>query len=88
MAPFYDKRDEDITAVCIKMCRTYTETIDNPRQYFECLVRASLANRISSVPRECKLVEIDVGEANIFDFNMKYEDKIRLYNIGYDTLKE
>jgi hypothetical protein len=40
------------------------------------------------VPRECKLVEIDVGEANIFDFNMKYEDKIRLYNIGYDALKE
>lgn len=88
MAPFYDKRVEDITAVCIKMERAYTEAIDNPRQYFECLVRASLANRVSTVPRDCRLVEIDVGEANIFDFNMKYEDKIRLYNIGYESLKE
>lgn len=85
MAPFYDKKPEEIAIVCIRMKRSYTETINDPRQFFECLIRASLANRISSAPRACCLMEIDVGESNIFDFNMDFEHKIRLYNIGYES---
>jgi NTE family protein len=33
--------------------------------------------------KDVNVIEIDIGETNVFDFSMSYEDKIRLYNIGY-----
>jgi len=29
------------------------------------------------------MIPIDVGDAGIFDFNMTYEEKVILMNIGY-----
>ena len=68
------------------MDRVYQEHINNPRQYVESLIRSSLSNRVE-YSKYTKIIEINIGDANIFDFNMSYEDKVKLYNIGYSTIK-
>ena len=86
MVPFLDKKPHEITCIKLKMDRVYQEQINNPRQYVEALIRSSLTNRVE-YSEYTKLIEINVGDTNIFDFNMSYEDKVRLYNIGYSTIK-
>jgi predicted acylesterase/phospholipase RssA len=86
MVPFLDKKPHEITCVKLKMDKVYQEQINNPRQYVEALIRSSLTNRVE-YSEYTELVEINVGDTNIFDFNMCYEDKIKLYNIGYSTIK-
>jgi hypothetical protein len=63
----------------------YHDSIDTPRQFVEALVRSTLTHRAASPG--CNLMEINVGGANVFDFNMEYEEKVRLFNIGYDVIK-
>ena len=86
MTPFLDKKPHEITCIKLKMDRVYQEEINNPRQYVEALVRSSLTNR-TEYNKYSKIYEINVGDTNIFDFNMCYEDKVKLYNIGYSTIK-
>ena len=86
MIPFLDKKPHEITCVKLKMDRVYQEEINNPRQYVEALIRSSLTNR-TEYSKYTRIIEINVGDTNIFDFNLSYEDKIRLYNIGYSTIK-
>jgi len=86
MAPFLDKKPHEVTSVKLKMDRVYQVEISNPRQYVEALIRSSLTNRVE-YNKYSKLIEINVGDTNIFDFNMSYEDKVKLYTIGYSTVK-
>ena len=86
MVPFLDKKPHQITCIKLKMDRVYQEEINNPRQFFESLIRSTITNRIE-YSENTNFIEIHVGDTNIFDFNMSYEDKIRLYNIGYSTTK-
>jgi predicted acylesterase/phospholipase RssA len=86
MVPFLDKKPHEVTCVKLKMDKVYQEQINNPRQYVEALIRSSLTNRVE-YSEYTKVIEINVGDTNIFDFSMSYEDKLRLYNIGYSTIK-
>jgi|TARA_R110001592_G_scaffold33601_1_gene116288 predicted acylesterase/phospholipase RssA len=84
LTPFLDKKPHEVTCIKIKMDRIFQETIDNPKQFVDVLVRSALSNReVYKLP--IKIVEINVGDTDVFDFNMKYEEKIRLYNTGYST---
>jgi predicted acylesterase/phospholipase RssA len=86
MAPFLDKKPHEITCIKLKMDRVYQEEINNPRQFVESLIRSTLTNRVE-YSEYTKMIEINVADTNIFDFNMPYEDKVKLYNIGYYTIK-
>jgi predicted acylesterase/phospholipase RssA len=86
MAPFLDKKPHEITCIKLKMDRIYQEEINNPRQFVESLIRSTLTNRVE-YSEYTKMIEINVADTNIFDFNMPYEDKVKLYNIGYSTIK-
>jgi predicted acylesterase/phospholipase RssA len=86
MAPFLDKKPHEITCIKLKMDRVYQEEINNPRQFVESLIRSTLTNRVE-YSEYTKMIEINVADTNIFDFNMSYEDKVKLYNIGYYTIK-
>ena len=62
----------------------HQEDIETPKQYVESLVRSSLKNRVQyDIPVE--VIDINVKDTNVFNFNMTYEEKVRLYNIGYST---
>ena len=84
LTPFLDKKPHEVTCVRIKMNKIYRETIDNPKQFVDVIVRSALSNReIINLPID--VVEINVGDTDVFNFNMEYEEKIRLFNMGYST---
>jgi len=87
LSPFIGKKQHEIVAVTLKMEKVYQENIENPRQFIEALVRSTLEHRT----REdvlCKVMEINVGDVNVFNFNIDYEDKVKLFNIGYGVIKK
>jgi predicted acylesterase/phospholipase RssA len=86
MTPFLGKKPHEVTCIKLKMDRVYQEEINNPRQFVESLIRSTLTNRVE-YSEYTKMIEINVADTNIFDFNMPYEDKVKLYNIGYYTIK-
>ena len=86
VTPFLDKKPHEITCVKLKMEQTYQDNINNPRQFVESLIRSTLINRVE-YKDSSNVIEVNVGDTNIFDFSMSYEDKIRLYNMGYFTVK-
>jgi len=86
MTPFLGKKPHEVTCIKLKMDRVYQEEINNPRQFVESLIRSSLTNR-TEYSKYTNIFEINVGDTNIFDFGMSYEEKVRLYNIGYSTIK-
>jgi NTE family protein len=51
----------------------------------ESLIRSTLENRVQ-YETKINVIDIDVGATNIFDFNIEYEDKLKLYNIGFLTI--
>ena len=86
MTPFLDKKPHEVTCIKVKMDRVYQEEINNPRQFVESLIRSVLTHR-EEYSKYTNFIEIHVGDTNVFDFGMSYEDKIRLYNTGYSTVK-
>jgi predicted acylesterase/phospholipase RssA len=86
MTPFLGKKPHEITCIKIKTKQIYQEDIDNPLQFVKSLIRSVVSNRVE-YSKYTKIIEIHVGDTDIFDFKMSYEDKIRLYNVGYSTIK-
>jgi NTE family protein len=85
LAPFLDKKPHEVTCIKIKMDKIYQENIDTPRQFIETLIRSTLSNRVEDT-RPIHVIEINVGDTNVFNFNMSYEEKIKLYNLGYTLM--
>ena len=85
LTPFFDKKPHEITCIKIKMNRMYQDNIETPKQFVETLVRSALSNRVT-YETPIQVVEINVGDTNVFDFGMSYEEKIRLFNMGFTFL--
>ena len=85
MTPFLSKKPYQVTCIKLKMDRVYQENINNPKQFVESLIRSTLENRVQ-YETKINVIDIDVGATNIFDFNIEYEDKLKLYNIGFLTI--
>jgi predicted acylesterase/phospholipase RssA len=84
ITPFLDKKPHEITCMKIKMDRVYQDTIDSPKQFVDTIVRSAISNRTTcTIPIE--IVEANVGSTDVFNFNMNYEEKVKLYTIGYMT---
>jgi predicted acylesterase/phospholipase RssA len=80
--PFLDKKPHEVACIKIKMDRIYQEDIESPLQFVQSLVSSSLKNRIDyNIPVE--VIDINVKDTNVFNFSMTYEEKVKLYNIGY-----
>jgi NTE family protein len=82
LTPFLDKRPYEVTCMKIVASRIYQEDINTPRQFVETLIRSALSNR-EKYDQPIEEIEINIGDTNIFDFNMSYEEKVKLFNIGY-----
>ena len=84
LTPFLDKKPHEITCMKIKMDRIYQDTIDTPKQFVDTIIRSALSNRVvCDMPIE--IIETNVGDINVFNFSMDYEQKVKLYTIGYTT---
>ena len=84
LTPFLDKKPHEVMCVRIKMNKIYRETIDNPKQFVDVIVRSALSNR-ETFDYPVDIVEVNVGDTDVFNFSMDYEEKIRLFNMGYST---
>ena|SRR6056300_1896879 len=82
LMPFIDKKPHEIECVKIHVVSSYKEDLDNPKQFLETIIASTLRNR-GRYDVKIKSHQIDVENFNIFDFGMSYEDKVRLYMIGY-----
>jgi predicted acylesterase/phospholipase RssA len=81
MAPFLDKKPHEVTCIRIKMDEIYQEHLNTPKDFLEALIRSSIKNRLK-YNENFNMIKIDIGDVNVFDFNMSYEDKLRLMNMG------
>ena len=86
MNPFMDKKPHEVVCVKLVLDDVYKESVDNPKDFLEALIRSTLKNRVS-YDEKCVMIPVNVGDAGIFDFNMTYEEKIKLVNIGYSQKK-
>ena len=86
MNPFIDKKPHEVACIKLVIDDIYKETMDNPKDFLEALIRSTLKNR-TRYNENFTMVDVNVGDAAIFDFNMSYEDKVRLLNIGYGYKK-
>jgi len=86
MNPFMDKKPHEVGCVKLVLDDVYKESVDNPKDFLEALIRSTLKNRVS-YDEKCVMIPVNVGDAGIFDFNMTYEEKIKLVNIGYSQKK-
>ena len=82
MTPFIDKKPDKILCIKLKMDTQYIESIDTPREFAEALIASTLNNRRYDDVQNSKTKDIDIGEINIFNFKMSYEEKLQLYLIG------
>ena len=82
LTPFLDKKPHEVTCLKIRTNQIYQEDINTPKDFVETLVRSALANR-ERYNTPIEELEINIGDTNIFDFNMSYEEKIKLFNIGF-----
>lgn len=84
MDPFLDKKPHEITCIKIKMNKIYRKDIDNAFQFVDTLVRSAIFDR-KVHKTNAEIIEINVADTDVFDFNMSYEEKLRLYNIGFSA---
>lgn len=82
LTPFLDKKPHEVTCLKIRTNQIYQEDINTPKHFVETLVRSALANR-ERYNTTIEELEINIGDTNIFDFNMSYEEKIKLFNVGF-----
>ena len=81
-APFLDKKPDKILCIRMKMQSQFVEEIKNPKQFAEALISSTLKNRKDNIIKNSAVVDIDIGQVDVFNFNMSYEDKFQLYVKG------
>jgi len=84
VTPFLGKKPHEILCIKLKSTKKYQEDIRNHVQFLEALLRSTMNNRHASVVDNTRVVELDVGDLNVFDFSIDLETKLRLYTKGYD----
>ena len=82
--PFIDKKGNKVLCIRMKMEEEFIEDIRNPKQFAEALISSTLNNRQENVLKNSKVVDIDIGQAEVFNFNMSYEEKMKLYLKGME----
>ena len=84
-APFLDKKTNKVLCIRMKMEPEFIQDITSPKQFAEALIASTLNNRKQNVLNNCKVVDIDIGQVDVFNFNMTYEEKMKLYLKGMET---
>jgi predicted acylesterase/phospholipase RssA len=83
-SPFLDKKTNKVLCIRMKMEPEFIPDITSPKQFAEALIASTLNNRRQNVLKNCKVVDIDIGQVDVFNFNMTYEEKLKLYLKGME----
>ena len=80
-APFLNKNPKEVTRLSISFDTETNQPISNMVDFTKAMVNTFMANRVD--PNiDFKLVKIPIGNVNIYDFNMSYDDSMKLYLKG------
>lgn len=82
LTPFLDRKPHEVYCIEIKSTPKYTEDINDMHTFAQSVVRYTIQNRYEYDMSRYDRVVVDVEDMDIFDFNMCYEDKIRMYMKG------
>ena len=86
VTPFLDKKPHEICVLKLQYNRQNEfENIKNPVDYIKSLVNALMKNREDCILEGTQVKNIDVEDMNVFDFHMTYEDKMKLFLLGYNS---
>lgn len=83
-SPFLDKKTNKVLCIRMKMEPEFIPDITSPKQFAEALIASTLNNRRQNILKNCKVVDIDIGQVDVFNFNMTYEEKLKLYLKGME----
>jgi len=83
-SPFLDKKTNKVLCIRMKMEPEFIPDITSPKQFAEALIASTLNNRRQNILKNCKVVDIDIGQVDVFNFNMTYEEKMKLYLKGME----
>jgi predicted acylesterase/phospholipase RssA len=85
VTPFLGKKPHEVFCIKLKSTQKYQEDIRTHIQFLEALLRSTLNNRRVHTLEHMQVVELDVGETNVFDFSIDLETKGKLYTKGFDN---
>jgi len=83
--PFLDKKPCHVHGVSLKTYMNYINKIDTPIDFLQCVIAGALKNR-EDYTHNINQTEIDIGDINVFDFEMSDEQKLKLYFIGLNNI--
>lgn len=84
--PFLDKKPHEICVLKLQYNQQNEfEDIKNPVDYIKSLVNALMKNREDCILEGTQVKYINVENMNVFDFHMTYEDKMKLFLLGYNS---
>jgi len=78
------QKTNKVLCIRMKMEPEFIKDITSPKQFAEALIASTLNNRQQNVLNNCKVVDIDIGQVDVFNFNMTYEEKMKLYLKGME----
>ena len=86
LTPFLDKKHHEVVCMKLDMNTQFQDDISNPKQFVECMIMATIRNRANHYNNKSKTININVGDTNIFDFNMDYDAKVKLFMTGFEAV--
>jgi predicted acylesterase/phospholipase RssA len=79
---FLNKEPEKVLILCQEQHRTYVPEIKTIKDFVCSIVRLAIESTVSRTVFS-KKISIDLSEYDVFNFSMEYEEKARLYILGY-----
>jgi NTE family protein len=86
-SPFMGKPPSKITYIRVTCDKRFMPKIKNHTQFIEAIVRSTFNMREDKTIAGSKTHTIDLGSMNLFDFHMDFEQKVVLFNMGYDSVR-
>jgi predicted acylesterase/phospholipase RssA len=82
VTPFVDKRPDKIMCVRLKRADHYVDEITNLKEFMHAMLTSAVQVPDTNTIRFGRVVEIDTGQLDLYDFTMSHDDKLRMYLTG------
>ena len=84
MMAFLNKDQDDVLILQLEQNKIHIPEIKTLKNFINGIVQMTVYNRIV-YKTFSKIINFDLGTIDVFDFLMSYDDKLKLYVLGYQT---
>lgn len=82
LTPLVGARPEKIMCVRLKQRDHYFDEITNLKQFMHAMLTSAVQVPDTHTIRPGRVIEIDTGQLDLYDFTMSHEDKLRMFLVG------